>query len=180
MDAGGGQSGRASTKPGPVGVPSRKESFFTEGKKMKALFRTVLVSLALVLLVTAFAPAQGRYGVKANVPFEFRILDQVFPAGEYMVSYPTAPHREVVMITNTDGVALRLVQTFQSQPMVKSGEPYLLFHRYGSETFLSQVWTPGMENGRQFPKTRMEKELARTAALENGGVKVAEVLVTGR
>lgn len=146
---------------------------------MKKVTRVAIASLALVLLVTAFAPAQGRYGVRATVPFEFRVLDQVFPAGEYTITYPTGPHREVVMITNADGVALRLVQTFQSMPAVKSGEPYLLFHRYGNESFLTQIWTPGMDTGRQFPKARLEKELARAELANGGPVKVA-LVVAGR
>lgn len=149
---------------------------------MKAMFRTVLASVALVLLVAALAPAQGVYGVKANVPFEFRVLDQVFPAGEYRITYPTGPHREVILIMNADGQALRLVQTFQSRPVTENnGQPYLLFHRYGSESFLTQIWSPGMDNGRQFPTARLEKELARAANDGKGGpVKVAEVMITGR
>jgi hypothetical protein len=41
----------------------------------------------------------------------------------------------------------------------------LVFHRYGNEYFLSEVWTPGDEWGHRLSKTRREREIAATGSI---------------
>jgi hypothetical protein len=39
----------------------------------------------------------------------------------------------------------------------------LVFHRYGDEYFLSEIWPAGSSTGRGLPKSRAERELKRKA-----------------
>jgi hypothetical protein len=36
----------------------------------------------------------------------------------------------------------------------------LVFHRYGSQYFLAQVWSAGNSEGRELPRSRAEREVA--------------------
>jgi len=45
----------------------------------------------------------------------------------------------------------------------------LIFKRYESRYFLSQVWTEGSSRGRELLKSQAEKEIAQSARLETTG-----------
>jgi hypothetical protein len=36
----------------------------------------------------------------------------------------------------------------------------LVFHRYGDQYFLAQIWTAGNDRGRELPRTEREREVA--------------------
>ena len=65
----------------------------------------------------------------------------------------------VVQISSTDGhsnVTRLTIPVSVFNPVSKST---LVFHRYGDEYFLSEVWPAGAATGREFPKSRAEREL---------------------
>ena len=45
-------------------------------------------------------------------------------------------------------------------------ETKLVFHRYGDQYFLSQIWTVGANSGRELLMPRLERELAKNAKIE--------------
>jgi len=53
-----------------------------------------------------------------------------------------------------------------------------LFHRYGDQYFLFQVWAPGATIGRQFTKSRAERQLLQNVAKNRtkGQADVAQVV----
>ncbi|MGA2329118.1 MAG: hypothetical protein ABSH05_22875 [Bryobacteraceae bacterium] len=57
---------------------------------------------------------------------------------------------------------------FRGNPLVRSGAPEqstLVFNRYGSSYFLADIWWAGDAAGVELPKSKAEKELAKTASL---------------
>ena len=44
-------------------------------------------------------------------------------------------------------------------------ETKLVFHKYGDQYFLSQIWTPGGSTGRELLMPRLERELAKNAKI---------------
>jgi len=42
-------------------------------------------------------------------------------------------------------------------------EARLVFHRYGGQYFLSQIWTPGGNTGRELLMPRLESQLAKNS-----------------
>jgi len=56
---------------------------------------------------------------------------------------------------------------FRGNPLVRSGAPEqstLVFNRYGSSYFLADIWWAGVTSGLELPKSKTEKELAKTAS----------------
>jgi hypothetical protein len=115
----------------------------------------------LALVAAAAALAQGTMQLKANVPFEFAVGSQTFPAGVYTVGAATAGS---LIIRSAEHHGGTITMTTGVQTMAAPPEAELIFTRYGSQYFLSQVWPGGTHVGRQLPKARRERELAKEAA----------------
>jgi len=96
--------------------------------------------------------------VTVNVPFAFSVQSEQFSAGEYSMSLvnertvairDTAGKKAIVAITNT---------------VTKGSEvlpPQLVFHRYGTQYFLTQAWLRQSDTGREFLVTPDEIRMAR-------------------
>jgi hypothetical protein len=141
---------------------------------------TLLVTLALVA-TAATANGQNRSTLKTNVPFEFIVGDKALPAGEYSVSSIGIGHDALaIQATNASDNAVRLVNT-TARPAEKSST--LVFHRYGSTFFLSEVWIGGEGQG-QLLKSRqeraIERELSRVAGNRTSKYEEVVILASAR
>lgn len=116
-----------------------------------------LVSLGL-LVGLAVAPVYGQvWGVRVKVPFKFVVANKTFPEGEYMLSSV----RDEVFVQDTKGkrVAMILTNAVGRRTVGKTGE--VIFECYTDLCFLSQVWTPSRDTGRELLRSRVETEIAK-------------------
>ena len=129
----------------------------------------ITAALLVAAIITAGASAQAQtlqYKLTVDIPFDFSVSGQKLPAGKYWVSRAQESIGDtVVQFQSTDlhSVANRFsvpIVTFKSK---KRGQ--LVFHRYGDQYFLSEVWPAGGGTGRAFLKTRAERELERSAGI---------------
>jgi hypothetical protein len=110
-----------------------------------------------LLFVLAASGLQAQTQMRASIPFEFRMGQTSFPAGDYVIQY--SPHLLVVHQENGDhanAMALPLAVSRAKAPATGIIE----FNRYGDAYFLAKVWTPDSRDGGALPKTPREKELA--------------------
>ena len=117
------------------------------------LFRTFMVTV----LAASAAFAQNSTRLQANVPFDFIAGNQALPAGQYALDQGPAPG--IVMIRSADGKSGAFVLTYAAFSAVAHDKPSLVFHRYGSTYYLSEVWGPG-NDGRKLPPAARERDLA--------------------
>ncbi len=121
----------------------------------------LVLSLAFALLLTA-APGFAQADLQATVPFDFYAGSSVFPAGVYQMDVDNAG---LVWINRRDARVRRIVGSIPIGGGPNDGHvSKLIFHRYGSEYFLSEMWTPNSRNGRKFRRTPREDQLALNAA----------------
>ena len=122
---------------------------------------TLMVALAIMTAVVS-ANAQSRNVVLADIPFEFVVGDKTLPAGEYLVR-PINATGDALAIQGTDNkeAAVRLTEPIDA--MKKRTQARLVFHRYGQNYFLAQVWT-GETTGRQLAKSKHEQSVERELA----------------
>ena len=114
--------------------------------------------LAILLLATGLSSAQiGRQPVKANIPFDFMAGKTSLPAGEYTVA---ALSDMGPLSVSADGAGRAMVNSHAVQISAPSEQTKLIFHRYGDQYFLYQVWIQGENRGRELPQSKLEKELA--------------------
>jgi hypothetical protein len=119
----------------------------------------LFIAMGLAALGCAGLNAQ-ELGLRANIPFEFRVGETPLPAGEYTIHNSGA--MMVVRDRNGRQAAIQFftIGAIRPQPP-KTGE--LVFNRYGADYFLANVWTAGAREGRALTKAPLERELARSA-----------------
>ncbi len=107
-----------------------------------------LIGLGL-LLATASAYAQTGV-VKANVPFNFIVSKAQLPAGEYRIQ-PLGVTGSAMTIQSPDGkVTKAFLPNACSSPQAQKTTK-LIFHRYGSQYFLAEIWKSGNDRGQELP-----------------------------
>ena len=145
----------------------------------------LMVTLALAAVSAAVANGQARAHFVAQVPFEFMVGDKTLSAGEYLVGAIDRSGETIAILNKTGDGAIRL-----SAPRDRRGEEKsakLVFHRYGSTYFLSQVWMYGEDRGRELAKSKQESARERelkTLAAYHGDLKpvyeIVEVVALAR
>jgi len=123
-----------------------------------------LIGLGL-LLATASAYAQTGV-VKANVPFNFIVAKTQIPAGEYTI-HRVATAGSAMTIQSSDRKLIQVVLPNACESMQAQEKTKLVFHRYGGQYFLAQVWTAGNNRGIELPKSRRETEVAMDYPAQN-------------
>jgi hypothetical protein len=120
--------------------------------------RSILFSLTVLLMATA-AQAQ-QTNVKANVPFDFVVGNQAYPAGDYSVK--SISDNGIPILINNDQESLKGIELSNTCTSAKvSDTTKLVFHRLGGRYFLYQVWTQGNSAGREFLMSKTEVQLAQ-------------------
>ena len=110
-------------------------------------------------LITVFAavasPAHAA-DVECTVPFSFSVNGKTMPPGTYAVS--TGIVQGTVLVRGFGRGAVSITTGLQS---ASDTDPKLVFHKYGDEYVLRQVWLGGGD-GRMLPESRLERELKET------------------
>lgn len=121
--------------------------------------------LVVMIMIAASMSAKAQtleHKLTANIPFDFTVADKKFQAGEYSFGR-TQPNAgdTLVQISSVDGHANLNRLTIPVIRLTPENKATLVFHRYGDEYFLFQIWPAGANTGRALPKSRGEKEVAR-------------------
>jgi len=118
-----------------------------------------LLSLSVMLAVVAVS-ATPTGSIKAHIPFDFSVGNKTLPAGAYTVAPLTTPG--ALLIRHEDGRTAAMVITSGMPAQQEQGQTKLVFHRYGDQYFLAQVWTAGDSDGRELRQSRTERELVKS------------------
>jgi len=120
--------------------------------------RTALLGLGLFFAVSGVQAQEN--GVKADIPFDFVVGNQVLPAGEYLVTAQGSAN-QAILIRSTDSKNAAMTVTFRCGSASPSKDTKLVFHTLGGRYFLSQVWAQGYSQGRELRKSSAEIEMAK-------------------
>lgn len=120
---------------------------------MKRSNRIIAIAFAISIMMASALAQTG--AIKANIPFDFTIAKQTFPAGEYKV----AVQGTMLQVVRLDGPGSAYVQ-YNLSAHNQDMSPRLLFHRYGTRNFLSQAWITSA--GHELIASPREIEYART------------------
>jgi hypothetical protein len=116
-----------------------------------------------VLALLAAASAFGQQKVRYDIPFEFRFLDTVMPAGQYDVNVAANNVRNLLSL---ECYACRAHGYTVTYGIGGGGDPpdegRMVFDKYGDTYYLSEVWKPGDSQGGALAKSKTEREIART------------------
>lgn len=137
-------------------------------KKQLVNVLTMIGFLSTIVLLTAVTSAQAQslaYGVRANIPFDFTIGDKKLPAGKYSIGRVSPNLDDMVLaITGLDVGAKTVSLAIPVESREERTDARLVFHRYGDQYFLYQVWARDAVTGRQLIKSHSEREIERSLA----------------
>ena len=150
-------------------------------------FTMLMLVVGLAFAATAVsANAQTTSAhVIANIPFEFVVGTATLPAGKYTVRAATS-NSEALRISSrdTESSAIRLSSLVKDKSEKRKAR--MVFHRYGQQYFLAEVWS-GDNYGRQVFESKRERNLRREIEMiasktnsASEGYQIVEVVALAR
>jgi hypothetical protein len=123
------------------------------------------LSMAALAVVLASPVSAQNLTLKVSVPFEFSVGGHILPAGDYMVSTVNVTgflDSGLLAVRNVSNDATpTIIAAIPAGRLAASGEASLMFHRYGSDYFLANIWDGYTDQGRSIPMSRTEQEEPR-------------------
>ena len=145
--------------------------------------RQFLLLIAIATFATAFTAnvsGQTAKTVKANVKFDFRIGDRLYPAGEYRIESIRGLNDVLRIGSVSDSNKAEFLLANQSNTG-SSQTPRLVFEKYGEDYFLTKLFLDTQQWGYSIRPSRRqlqgEKNLA--SSLPSKPVKVVTLLKSG-
>jgi hypothetical protein len=120
---------------------------------MKRITAIALLAIAnFAMAGTSFAQSNG---VRANVPFDFTVGNDLLPAGTYTIKPQS---RAVIVIQNQDKPIAVISLVHQDGNNSPNGGK-LMFHKYGDQYFLSEILCDGADMNVEIPTSKTEKRV---------------------
>src|SRR4029079_778156 len=117
------------------------------------------LTLIIPMAIIGFAGLSGR--VSADIPFNFMVGNKEFKAGKYNVGrLPGGRTADTLIIRNEDD---NEAANFNVNNVYGKGAPRarLVFHRYGNQYFLAQIFDAENREGHALLKSKAEREAAK-------------------
>jgi hypothetical protein len=133
--------------------------------------RSILVLSLLLVAGSAFAQT---INVRSNIPFSFNAGGKSMPAGQYSIKTIGTADSKTLALRGSEPGAVMLLSANSAAKLDEADSTKLVFHVYGSEYFLSEIWVEGNNLGHQIPVSTRERELAKGNAAQDVNV-VAEL-----
>jgi hypothetical protein len=130
--------------------------------KFNSISKSSFIVLSLLLTV---AGAHAQSAARANVPFAFKMGTTQMPAGTYAIRNDAGSN--VVTVRNVQTGTSVLAMGRRESPSKKTDK--LIFHRYGSQYFLTAILGSRGSDGMVLPATKQEKEFQVADAPANSG-----------
>ena len=128
-------------------------------RKLSATATVIAISALALTVFVPGAVAQGRH-FNFQIPFDFYAGGRLMPAGSYTVEHNSVGG--VTQIYDRNGH----VTTILPQASIKKaiGNNRMMFNRYGTMTFLSEVQWAQSETGYKIQESTLERETRLGAA----------------
>src|SRR5215218_7060308 len=131
---------------------------------MNYIHRAIALSGLLVLLTFSSAFGQSDRQTIIHIPFNFSVGERNFPSGKYVIERNRNDSDTVWVIRHKDDVGSTILLTRPVRANDVVEETRLVFNRYDDLYFLSELWTPGSQTGREIQISNREKALEKALA----------------
>src|SRR5258705_11416264 len=148
-----------------------------EAKVIKRLIMLSLVSMFTLCAAVVSANAQLSNPIRARIPFDFNVGDKKLRAGEFTFSRLSGlSDSKLMSVSSADASAHVFQSTFGAQVLTPKNKSTLVFHKYGDQYFLEQIWSGGEQEGMQVPESRSERTIRRQLAQTQQGNMSGKVM----
>jgi len=134
------------------------------------------------LLLMPLAHGQTSQSIQGYVPFSFQVGDTVLPAGQYVIGAIWSGSA-ALRIQNSEPKGKTIMFLANSVQASSAQNAKMVFHRYGSTYFLSQIWSgSGQNTGSGLRPSKAERAIAHemAAAGRPHNMELASVAFTVR
>jgi hypothetical protein len=130
---------------------------------IKLISKVTLLGAVMILTSVASVKAQTLADrPRFTIPFDFVFGEKQLPAGKYSIGRAMPNSGDIMLtIADRDGRSKAVVLSNAAVKSSPNTRATLVFHRYGDQYFLAQVWPAGAVHGREFPRTKLERELRK-------------------
>jgi hypothetical protein len=123
--------------------------------------------MMFALIAAAAANAQLSSPIRVKIPFDFTVRNQTLPAGEYTISRVQGiSDTNILSISNVNTFATVVYSTHQVNVATPANRAALVFHKYGEQYFLAQIWSSDEKEGNELAETSHERTLRRQLAAQ--------------
>lgn len=135
---------------------------------MRTHARNIAAAASLFMLAATFGARADTLQLKGHVPFAFTAGEKSFAAGSCTVHRGNVG-QGVLIIRSQKQAAILLTQGSQGSQGASASRraqdrPRLVFHRYGRQYFLREIWfAGGSSTGNLLPETKAERAAASLA-----------------
>jgi hypothetical protein len=118
--------------------------------------------LGLLLVTSALSVhAQSERSKGTKISFSFIVGQKILPPGEYTIEPNRKDSGNIWLVQSSDGHHSALFATMTVRASETQERGKLVFHKYGNQYFLSQIWRSGENGGRELRMSHEERELAK-------------------
>ena len=123
------------------------------------------VALMAMIVGSFLSAASAQAEVRFNIPFDFTVGKVTLPAGSYTVN-PVGNIQTHLQLKNRNGNegVFQQINSVGLNPGHTSEATKLVFHRYGDQYFLAEFWKMGATTGHALPRSKTEREIAKSVA----------------
>ena len=119
----------------------------------------LLILSIFAAMSTASIHAQEPVKLKVNIPFGFHVGPTAMPAGVYNLQNGRAARGMLTVTSPTGEVAGVNIGTIPNTTAHAPKSGKLVFHKYGGDYFLYQVWSPESTAVATLPACAQEREM---------------------
>ncbi|GMR21907.1 MAG: hypothetical protein BMS9Abin37_0228 [Acidobacteriota bacterium] len=130
-------------------------------KIMNLQTKFVLMTAIVSILAIAGMASADAIEVTAHVPFGFVAANQTFESGDFTFGVDDPNEPSVLTVNRAGGKEARVMLTDAGNKAIPMNETQILFDKFQGKYYLSEVWIPGLDQGRVVPKSEIRKERSR-------------------
>lgn len=117
-----------------------------------------MLGLFLTLAVVSIQ-AQSRTKIEAAIPFDFTVGNTNLKAGKYSLRFMS---HSALLLRSDNGKNSIIITALRAVGGQVNKPERLVFHRYGEQYFLAQIWMLRGDSGRQLDPSSAERRLTKT------------------
>lgn len=114
---------------------------------MRRLITIVLPSCLALVLCAGAAKADITGQIEVNIPFQFHVANTTLPGGKYVFRMMGGTDLTVMTVTSADGKTAEEFLVGAASATKTPQHTELIFHRYGHEEFLREIFQGGAQTG---------------------------------
>ena len=135
---------------------------------------TLVVGLALAGATVSANGQSASMFVTADIPFDFIVANKTLASGKYTVR-ETSANANALTIRSDDGKSAVIRLSNSAVEKSKERNARLVFHRYGQQYFLAEVWS-GDNYGQKLLRCDKERHARQEFLASKGGYEIVEVV----